>query len=159
MSQENHVESCSKMMLNDVADKKLDLPQELINKLYEKYGEYTQQFVINLLQRQVEKQVELRYRGRLKIKSDVLKRFKAIADHLQSQTIYPNLRKNVVERIVKDILVDPDERVLKWYVDSIDLCIRQATGKYLSYYQNCDVSAFVFAVQQHATTSFSEDNS
>lgn len=156
MEQENRAESCSKMMLHDAADKKLDLPQELINKLYEKYGDYTYTFVTSLLEKQIKKPIELRYKGRLNFKSDVAKRFKAIADHLQSQSIYPNFRKNVIERVVKDILIEPDSRVLKWYVDSINLCVLQSTGKHLSYYQDSDVSGFVLAVQHHATSSFSD---
>ena len=96
-----------------------------------------------ILERYFEKiERKLRYKGRTKIKADVLRRFKAIADYLRSQDCYKiGFNKKQLENIIKTVLVDPDPRVLREYLISVEGC----TGR-TSYYRSEDVRPFVCEV-------------
>lgn len=92
------------------------------------------------------KEIFLIFRGKQKIRFDVLKKLKSMADLFISLQQYPYFKKQIILIHVKNVLGEPDPRVLNWYVDCIEQCIYSGTGKKLSYYENRDVSYFVNAV-------------
>ena len=88
------------------------------------------------------------YKGKDKLRSDVLDNFKAIADLLIREPDYPELKFKPIKKNIKLILGRCDDRVLNQYIKSIKDCIALATGKSLSFYDTIDCSPLIKAINE-----------
>ena len=88
------------------------------------------------------------FKGKTKIRKDVLKKLKAIVDLISNQSFYPKLRRQTVLVIVKNVLVEPDPRVVEEYMKTIGIFIKSSQGKNLTNYEEIDMSPFVNAVYE-----------
>jgi len=92
----------------------------------------------------------LTYKGKTKIRRDVLNRFRRISESLKRNENYPNgIDRKILENCVGGILGEVDHRVYDEYVKSIDMLTNSEYNEY-------DVRHFILAVdttQHHSTSS------
>jgi len=155
---------------NQITKVIVELDYGVIYKLREEFGENVNDdlnFILNhYFQNKTKiesnKIPELTFKNRTKIRSDPLRKLKAISDLLRESSNYPIFRKNLVEYIIKQVLVEPDSRTLFVYVDCINQFQRKIGKLELSFYSTSDLSSFVQAVDnkisgiQQQTTSSSK---
>jgi len=97
---------------------------------------------------QKSKTIILTYKKKEKIRMDVLKNFKAVADLMRVEPDYPNLKWQQIRKHLTYVLRGSDKRVIEEHTKSILNCIYNASGKKPSFYDGADCSAFVIAVDK-----------
>jgi len=90
--------------------------------------------------------IRLTYKKKDKIRSDVLRNFKAIADLMKTEPNYPKLKWQQIKNHLTCVLGGSDKRVIEEHKQSILNCIYNATGEKPSYYDGADCSAFISAI-------------
>ena len=137
----------------DIVPVKLKLSVETIRKAHKIFKNKIHEQIDNLIYydcvNTTTKPGELLYKGKPKIRGDVLRNLKAISDYFIKQSYYPFVKKSNVNVIIKEVLGDKDQRVYTDYINCIKHCIKSSTGKDLGYYQDVDISCFVKAVEEY----------
>ena len=107
------------------------LEASVISKLRDKYSEGDLNEEINFIldKKTFEPNFILKYKGKTKIRWDVLQKLKGISELIRNQSLYPNLKLQQVKAIVKDVLGDLDPRVLREYLKTINDGICSCSGK------------------------------
>jgi len=129
----------------------VELDNGVILRLQNRFQGHESEEINFLLDKKLEDKIcesILIFKGKTKIRKDVLKKLKAIADLISNQSIYPKLRRQTVLVIVKNILVEPDPRVVEEYMKTIGNFIKSSHGKNLTNYEEIDMSPFVNAVYE-----------
>jgi len=94
----------------------------------------------------------LTYKGKIKIRRDVLIKQKAIVNLLKRNENYPNgIKKQTVINCIKNVLYEADPRVIDSYLESVT---EQVSFSYNSY---IDIKPYILSVekaQHHSTSSF-----
>ena len=145
----------------DVIHVELKLSKETIGKAQEIYKNKIHEQIDNLIYfscvNTTIKPGELLYKGKSKIRKDVLQNLRAISDYLIKQNYYPFVKLSNIRIIIKEVLVEKDQRVYEQYLNCVKHCVKTATDTNLGHYQDTDISCFVKAVEekQHHLTSSS----
>ena len=140
----------SKMDGSDKVTVLVTLEAAVISKLRDRFPEDDLNEEINFIldQKTFKPNPILKYEGKTKIRSDVIKKLKRISDLMENQSIYPNLKLQQVKAIVKEILgisvlTTSTRRTYDKYIKSINDCIYSCSSKRLSLYDSIDCSCFV----------------
>ena len=135
----------------------IPLEVAVISKLRTKYSGEDLNEVINFIldQKTFEPNPILKYKGKTKIRTDVLKKLKRMSELMENLTIYPNLKLQHVKRLVKDVLDNPDSRTYDKFIKTINDSIYSCSGKKLSLYDSIDCSCFVRIVNEKLMEKYS----
>lgn len=91
---------------------------------------------------------QITYKGKTKIRFDVLKKFRGITELMRHTNTYPKFKRQQLNQILTDILGNCDTRVKDNFIESINRCVYYATGKKPSLYDLVDCTSFIDAVNQ-----------
>lgn len=91
-----------------------------------------------------EKIFDLKYKGRSRIRTDVLKRLRELAESLKTLPQYPQFKRQEIEKHMENILWKLDFRVKEEYLKSISDCLEKG----LSNYSKSDITSFILAVEK-----------
>lgn len=103
-------------------------------------------FIIN--QKMFQPKPELKYKGKTKIRSDVLQKLKNISNLMENSIVYPNFKLQQIKVMVKDVLGDSDSRVFHEFLKTINGCIYSCSGTKLSLYNSVDCTCFIKIVNE-----------
>ena len=93
----------------------------------------------------------LRYKGKTKIRDDVLKKLIIITNSFKRNEDYPQLKKRNILNYIKNVLGEVDPRVVNSYFKSVKEHIQYSVYDYV------DIRPFIHVVkkaQHHSTSSF-----
>ena len=90
----------------------------------------------------------LTFKGKSKIKRDVLIKLKLIAEYYETCDVYPKLSVQLLKKGIDIILGPVDPRTKKNYVNCLKSWLKQSKGQQVIYYSQVDLTGFKKAVMK-----------